>query len=225
MAQHLIQAKNQQGTTMKITTGFIAAATLATLVSISGCDNFCFGDNAVCFLEDIDIKERQYQPESGMFMVTLEADGEFNSHQFTLGDLQTIEELSFGIRDAKVLRSYTAVKKVHTLNADALKTYQQEYVLPGKECPVSFMHQNLQSMLLIPASDAVAKQLEFFDIPFDGKGTPFKLRGHYMQHKHSYFIDGGKTFTLDLPTYENAMSNFGSARHTFNYFLVTEVYP
>lgn len=60
------------------------------------------------------------------------------------------------------------------LNAAALKTYQQEYVLPGKDCPVTFMHQNLQSMLLIPATDAIAKQLEFFDIPFDGKGAPLK---------------------------------------------------
>lgn len=210
---------------MKIPKGFIAVATLTILINLSGCDNFCFGDNAVCFLEDIEIKERMYQPEADTFTVTLEADGEFNSHQFTLGDLQTIEELSFGMRDAKVLRSYTAIKKVHTLNAAALKTYQQEYVIPGKDCPVSFMHQNLQSMLLIPANDAVAKQLELFDIPFDGKGTPFKLRGHYMQHKQSYFIDDGKTFTLSLPTYENAMSNFGSARHSFIYFLVTEVYP
>lgn len=210
---------------MKITRGFIAAATLATLVSISGCDNFCFGDNAVCFMDDIEIKERIYQPEANTFTVTLDAEGEFNSHQFTLGELQTIDELSFGIRDASVLRKYAAVKKVHTLNAAALKTYQQEYVIPGKECPVSFMHQNLQSMLLIPANDAVAKQLEYYDIPFDGKGTPFKLSGHYMQHKHSYFIDDGKTFTLTLPNYESAMSNFGSARHTFIYFLVTEVYP
>jgi len=210
---------------MKITRRLIAAATLATLVSISGCDNFCFGDNAVCFMDDIEIKERIYQPETNTFTVTLDAEGEFNSHQFTLGELQTIDELSFGISDASVLRKYAAIKKVHTLNATALKTYQQEYVIPGKDCPVSFMHQNLQSMLLIPANDEVAKQLEFFDILFDGKGTPFKLSGHYMKHKHSYFIDGGKTFTLDLPTYESAMSNFGSARHTFIYFLVTEAYP
>lgn len=210
---------------MKITRGFIAAATLVTLASMFGCDNFCFGDNAVCFMDDIEIKERIYQPEANTFTVTLDAEGEFNSHQFTLGELHTIDELSFGIRDASVLRKYAAVKKVHTLNATALKTYQQEYVIPGKDCPVSFMHQNLQSMLLIPANDAVAKQLEFFDIPFDGKGTPFKLSGHYMKHKHSYFIDGEKTFTLTLPKYESAMSNFGSARHTFIYFLVTEVYP
>src|SRR5690606_34726656 len=129
------------------------------------------------------------------------------------------------ISDAAVIRKYSAVKKVHTLNAGALKTYHQEYVLPGKECPVSFMHQNLQSLLLIPVNDEVAKQMEFFDIPFDGRGTPYQLRGYNMRHKHSYFIDNGKTFTVSLPTYESAMSNFGSARHTINYFLVTEVYP
>ena len=210
---------------MKITRGFIAAATLTILVSLSGCDNFCIGDNLVCFMDGIEIKERLYQPETKTFTVTLDAEGEFNSHQFTLGELQTIDELSFGIHDASVLRKYTAVKKVHALNAKALKTYQQEYVIPRKDCPVSFMHQNLQSLLLIPATEAIAKQLEFFDIPFDGKGTPFKLSGHYMKHNHSYFIDAGKTFTLSLPTYESAMSNFGSAGHTLIYFLVTEVYP
>jgi hypothetical protein len=210
---------------IKITQRFITAIALVTLIGLSGCDNVCFGDNAVCFMDDIEIKERLYQPEANSFTVTLEADGEFNSHEFALSKLQTLEELSFGISDASVLRKYSAVKKVHTLNAAALKTYHQEYVLPGKECPVSFMHQNLQSLLLIPANDEVAKQMEFFDIPFDGRGTPFKLRGHSMKHKHSYFIDNGNTYTVKLPTYETAMSNFGSARHTIRYFLVTEVYP
>jgi hypothetical protein len=210
---------------MKLLRSFFAAPILVALIGVSGCDNFCFGDNAVCFMDDIEIKERVYQPEANTFTVTLDAEGEFNSHQFTLGELQTIDELSFGIRDASVLRKYGAVKKIHTLNASALKTYYEQYVIPGNDCPVSFMHQNLQSMLLIPATDAVAKQLEFFDIPFDGKGTSFKLSGHYMQHKQSHFIDNGKTFTLTPPTYENAMSNFGSAHHKFIYFLVTEVYP
>ena len=192
---------------------------------MSGCDNFCFGDTPLCFRDEIKIKERLYEPESDTFTINLEADGEFNSHQFSLKPLQTIDELSFGVYDAAVLRQYTAIKKVHILSAAAFNTYQQQYVIPGKNCPVSFMHQNLQSLLLIPANDAVALQLETYDIPFDGHGTPFKLQGHYMQQKHSYFIDDGQTITQTLPAYESAMSNFGSARHTLHYFLVTEVNP
>ncbi len=211
-------------TTMKIMRLLPTASILATLISLSACDNFCFGDSALCFVENIKVKERIYQPENHAFTLKLDAEGEFNSHQFTLAERQTIEELSFGVFSANVLEKYGAVKKIHTLNASALKTYHEQYVIPGKDCPVSFMHQNLQSMLLIPATGAVAKQLKSFDIPFDGRGTSFKLGGHYMQHKQSYFIDNGKTSTLTLPTYENAMSNFGSAHHKFIYFLVTEVY-
>lgn len=210
---------------MKILQRLLASCTALALLSLSGCDNFCFGDNAVCFMDDIKIKERIYQPESNSFTVTLEADDEFNSHEFTLSPVQVIDDLSFGISDASVLRGYGAVKKIHILSPSALNTYRQEYVTPGKDCPVSFMHQNLQSLLLIPVSDAVANQLETYDIPFDGRGTAFKLKGHFMQHKHSYFIDDGKTFTLTPPTYENAMSNFGTARHTLNYFLVMEINP
>lgn len=210
---------------MKTIKGLLTSLTLLALTGLSGCDNFCFGDNAVCFTDDIEIKERHYLPESNSFTVTLEADGEFNSHQFTLSPLQILDDLSFGVFDAETLRGYAVVKKIHTLSVSALQTYRQEYVIPGKDCPVSFMHQNLQSLLLIPANDAIAKQLEAYDIPFDGRGTAFKLRGHAMQHKHSYFINDGKTFTLSLPAHETAMSNFGTARHKFNYFLVTDVYP
>ena len=210
---------------MRALKGLLISIVLLTLIGISGCDNFCFGDNLVCFTQDVVIKERLYAPESNSFTVTLTADDEFQSHQFTLAPLQTIDELSFGVWDIAVLRTYGAIKKIHVLNASALHTYQQEYVIPRKECPVTFMHQNLQSMLLIPANDAVAQQLENYDIPFDGHGTPFKLQGHHMQHNHSYFIEDDEMIDLTLPKYETAMSNFGTARHQFQYFLVTGVYP
>lgn len=193
------------------------------LIFMSGCDNFCFGDNALCFMDEIEIKERLYQPDSNTFTLNLEADGEFNSHQFSLKPLQTLDEISFGVYDAAVLRKYTAIKKVHVLSASAQKTYQEKYVIPGKNCPVSFMHQNLQSLLLIPANDDIARQLETYDIPFDGRGTPFKLQGHFMQQKHSYFVKDGEKITQTLPRHENAMSNFGSAHHKLHYFLVTEI--
>lgn len=207
---------------MNLSKCLIITVTFILLTGIYGCDNACFGGGP-CGKDDIEIKERVYEPESNNFRVDLDDDGEFNSHQFTLGELETIDELSFGVHDAGPLRLYAGIKKIHILNASALKTYQQEYVIPGKDCPVSFMHQNLQNLLLVPVNDAIAQKLENYDIPFDGRGTPFKLEGHFMQHKHSYFIDDGETFTLDIPKYESAMSNFGSAQHKINYFLVTSI--
>jgi hypothetical protein len=206
---------------MKTSKSSFVAIILTAFVT-SGCDNICSGDGA-CGYDDIEIKERIYEPESNNFTVALDDDGEFNSHQFTLGELETIDELSFGVQDAGPLRLYNGIKKIHILNASALKTYKEKYVIPGKDCPVSFMHQNLQNLLLVPANDVIAQKLESYDIPFDGRGTSFEIEGHFMEHKDSYFIEDGEKVTLDIPQYETAMSNFGTAQHKINYFLVTKL--
>jgi hypothetical protein len=201
----------------------IKALVIVLSLSLYGCDSFCIG--GTCFMDEPVLKERVYDEDKKYFHIELDRDGEFNSHTFRLGKLETIEQLSFGVHDAHLFRKYTAVKKIHILSNAALNTYRKQYLIPGIGCPASFMNQNLQSMLLIPANEAVAKQLEVYDIPFDGRGTAFKLTGHTMAHDSSYFIDNGKTFTLDLESYESVMSNVGSAQHPLHYFLVTDVNP
>jgi hypothetical protein len=193
------------------------------LLGLSGCDNFCIG--GACTGNAPIIKERVYEPAAQRFYIEVDRDGEFNAHTFKLGELKTVEHLSFGVHDALLLRKYTAVKKIHILSDSALNTYREQYLIPGKDCPASFMNQHLQSLLLIPANEAVAKELETYDIPFDGRGTSFKLTGHTMIHDNSYFIRKGKTFTLDIAKHESVMSNVGSARHPLHYFLVTEINP
>ena len=208
---------------MKLQFHLYKALLVLLTLSLYGCDSFCIG--GACFTDEAILKERRYEPDKNQFHLEVDRDGEFNSHTFTLGKLQTIEQLSFGVHEANLCRKYTAVKKIHILSDSALTTYRNQYLIPGKGCPASFMNQNLQSLLLIPANEEVAKQLDSYDIPFDGRGTSFKLAGHYMTHKESYFIDDGKTFTLTLEKHESVMSNVGSARHPLHYFLVTEVYP
>jgi hypothetical protein len=192
------------------------------LLGLYGCDSFCIG--GACFGSTPTIKERVYEPTAQRFYIEMDLDGEFNAHTFKLGKLTTVEHLSFGVHDAFVHRKYSAVKKIHILSDSALNTYRQKYLIPGIECPASFMNQHLQSLLLIPANEAVAKQLETYDVPFDGRGTAFKLTGHAMTHDNSYFIDKGKKFMLNIAKHESVMSNVGSARHPLHYFLVTEIH-
>ncbi len=199
---------------------FFRSLLLLVCINLSGCGFCLFG---WCFVDEMEVKERTYDLENNSYTIVGDVDGEYTSHTFTLGKEQTIEELSFGIWDADTFRKYTAIKKIHILKDAALQTYREKYLIPGVGCPASFMNQNLQSLLLLPVSSAVGEELEAYDIPFDGRGTEFKLTGHYLKPRESYFLQGDKKWTLDLEDYESVVSNVGSARHKLHYFLVTSI--
>ncbi len=183
--------------------------------------SFCFFD--LSSWDGLEVKEQTYDPVNKTYVVTGNLDGEFKFHAFRLGEKQSIEKLSFGIDDATTFRKYTAVKRIHILAESAIATYYEKYVIPGIGCPASFMNENLQNLLLLPVSKDIAAKLEKYDIPFDGRGTKFKLTGHYLTHDNSYFIKKGKKWTLDIEEYESVMSNVGSAQRKVNYFLVTSI--
>lgn len=178
-----------------------------------------------CTSDEIQVSQRQYDPQAGRFVVEGDVQGEFHHYDFRLEDEKTVEKLSFGVRDLPHLANYSVVKGIHILSDSAAKTYQEEYLRPGKNCPASFMNQNLETLMLLPVDEKMAAKLEMYDIPFDGRGAPFRLRGHYMHSDGTYFMDGDKRHSLRLPTHESVMSNFGSASHAMHYFLVTEVEP
>ncbi|MES2674488.1 MAG: hypothetical protein V4660_09615 [Pseudomonadota bacterium] len=201
----------------------ISVIVIIVMVSQRGTSrfNFCFFD--LCSWEGLEVKERTYDPVHKTYVVTGNMGGEFNYHAFKLGEQQSIEKLSFGISDASTLRKYSAIKKVHILNESAIATYYEKYVIPGVGCPASFMNENLQNLMLLPVAQDIAEKLEQYDIPFDGKGTKFKLTGHYMTHDNSYFFKDEKKWTLDIEDYESVMSNLGSAQRKIHYFLVTSI--
>ena len=94
----------------------------------------------------------------------------------------------------------------------------------AKQCPAAFVHQNLETVLLIPVNDDVSKELDVYDLPFSPDGTPFKLEGYFMTSRASYFIKDGEPVDLTLATHEGALSNVGSAQHLIHYFLVTHIH-
>ena len=190
----------------------------------SSSTNFCIG-GLLCSADEIKISQRLYEPQAGRFVLEGEIGDEFHHFEYRLEDEQIVEKLSFGVRDVPLFADYSAVKGIHILRESAVKIYYEKYVIPGKGCPASFMNQNLETLMLLPVDENMTAQLEAYDIPFDGRGTPFRLRGHYMHDNGTYFIDDGKRYNLKLTTHESVMSNFGSASHAIRYFLVTEIEP
>jgi hypothetical protein len=194
------------------------------LVSLrmSGCRSFCV--LGFCSTDGLEVNQQNYDPINKTYLVAGNLNGQYTSYSFKLGDKQSIEKLSFGIEDATTFKQYTAIKKIHILDDSAIAAYYEKYVIPKVGCPASFMNQNLQNLLLLPVSKGIAKQLEQYDIPFDGKGTRFKLTGHYLTPDSAYFLkSNGEKWTLGLIEYEDVFSNIGSAQRKVHYFLVTAI--
>lgn len=194
---------------------------LLTLLSSCG-GSFCIG--GFCFVDEMKVEQRDYDPINNRYTIKGDVDGESTTHSFRMGDITRIDDLSFGVEDGAIYRDVTAIKSVSVLQPEAVQTYYNNYVIPGKSCPAWFMNKNLERMLLMPASDSVKAQLEDFDLPFDGKGTQFQLTGHPLEpHQSSFTTKDGKFYTLDLERYEQVHSNVGSARRKLRYFLVTSL--
>jgi len=200
-----------------------AFAVLCLSLFLTSCGgNFCIV--GFCFVDEMNVEERIYDPLNNSYTVKGDVDGEDTTHKFRMGDITEVDDLSFGVEDDHVLGNVTVVKTVFVLQPAAVQTYYDNYVIPGKGCPAWFMNKHLERMLLMPASDSIKEQLEDFDVPFDGKGTRFKLTGHPLEpHQSSFTTKDGKFYTLDLQRYEQVHSNVGSAKRKLRYFLVTEL--
>lgn len=194
---------------------------IALCCALASCDSFCI--LGFCSTKGLTQVERQLLPAENRYTVAGYLKKEFHSHSFVVSEEVTLQQLSFGIDEARNFQQYSAVKRIHQLNDQALKRYREEYLIPRKECPASFMNQHLQSLVLLPSNDNIATQLDVYDIPFDPTGTEFKLKGYYLTHEHSYFIRKGQKYNLSIVQHENVMSNVGSAKHKAFYFLVTAI--
>lgn len=193
---------------------------LMTLL-LSACGNFCVSD--ICTGSELDVSERNYDSTINEFTIIGEVDGDDISHSYALNKEKNIDDLSFGVSDAKLFRKYGAIKKIDILNAKALKTYMNNYVIPQKNCPAEFMKDNIETMMLIAATDDIAKELEEYDIPFDGKGTSFNLTGHNLTHISNRYLENGDSINLTIPKTIGVTSNVGSANRKVHYFLVTKI--
>lgn len=179
---------------------------------------------SLCFGAEFELKDRELSAENKTFRVAGTTGDEYSEHLFVLGEHTTYEGLSFGMEDSDIHLAITAKKRLHILNEAAYKIYIEQYLRVKKQCPASFVHQNLETVLLIPASDSIDRALDGYDLPFSPDGTPFKLGGHFMKSDSAYFIKDGVRFNLTLATHEAAASNVGSAQHLIHYFLVTQIY-
>lgn len=179
--------------------------------------SFCFGPS-------FELERREISEAEKMFTVTGYTDGEFTDHRFSLGEHGVYEGLSFGLEESNIYGSLTAKKRMHILNEKAYQTYLEKYLRVKKQCPAAFVHQNLETVLLIPASDEITQEFEDYDLPFSPDGTPFKFEGYIMTPKESYAINDGNRLELTLASHEGALSNVGSAQHLIRYFLVTHIH-
>jgi len=169
------------------------------------------------------VESRNVDVDRGEYTIRGEIDGDTVSHSFALAEGEVIEGLSFGLENAWAFRKYGGQKKIDMLSDFALDEYRRKYVIPGKACPASFMNRNLQSLVLIAATDRVASELEHFDLPFDGEGTRFRLNGHYLDHLSDRYMENGEKINLQAISHINISSNVGSAKRKVDYFLVTEI--
>ena len=176
-----------------------------------------------CFGKDYELQSRELSTEDNTFTVIGYSDDELTTHVFNLGESRIYEGLSFGLDDPEIYKSLTAKKRLQILNAAAYKTYTEKYLRVSNQCPASFIHQNLESVLLIPATDTLSKELENYHLAFSPDGTPFKLEGYFLTPLSSHIIKDGERVELTLATHEGALSNVGSANHKIHYFLVTRI--
>lgn len=177
-----------------------------------------------CFGPTFELERREISNTDNIFTVTGYAGDEFTESQFFMEKHGVYEGLSFGLEESHLHGSLTAKKRMHILNDRAYKTYVEKYLRVKKQCPVSFIHQNLETVLLIPASELIAQDFENYELPFSAEGTPFKFEGYFMSAKESYAIRDGNRLNITLASHEAAMSNKGSAQHLIRYFLVTRIY-
>ena len=177
-----------------------------------------------CFGPSFELEQREISTAKKTFTVTGYTDGEFSDHQFSLGEHGVYEGLSFGLEESDIYDSLTVKKRMHILNDKAYQTYLEKYLRVKKQCPASFVHQNLETALLIPASDEITQEFEHYELPFSPDGTPFKFEGYVMTPKESYAIRDGNRLEITLARHEGALSNVGSAQHLIRYFLVTRIH-
>ena len=92
-----------------------------------------------------------------------------------------------------------------------LKAYENTYLIPQKDCPAEFMNRRMRPLVLIGATNYIHTQLQEFDIPFEGYGTPFEIEGHRMNHASDRYMLNGENINKQI-----AISNA-------TYFLVTSL--
>lgn len=177
----------------------------------------CFG----CRYESV---ERNHSPQTAEFHVT--SDGTIGgvrareTHTYTLQEMSTLSGRSFGYSPAES-NSHGEAGRIYYLPADRLQQYNDEFLKPGKECPSSWMHQNLKAHVLVGATDDLAKQLRAHRFKIEYGGSPYSYRGHPMTYASS--LRHGKKMILAPPSHENAHSNVGYAETSYDYFLVTKI--
>lgn len=198
------------------------AGVLLCLTLLAACDGFCIGDS-LCGGDNFEATERSINSRGTEYTIAGKIDGDEVSHTFELFEKEKLEALSFGVENAWSFRSWGGQKKIDVLSDHALETYREKYVIPGKACPASFMNKNLQSIVLIAATQSVAMELEAYEIPFHGEGTEFALSGHYLEHMSDRYVENGIQQTRHIMDHIRIISNVGGARRNVEYFLVTEI--
>lgn len=171
----------------------------------------------------MEVSERQYDLMNDEFRLSGENRYGNVSMVFELQDHTTINALSFGEEQHGAFMKYGVVRGIQTLSDISLATYRNEYVIPGKHCPASFMNRNLRALMLVGASEAIDKELQEYRLEFDPLGTPFSVSGHPMRHLPERYAENGKPLNLTIPDYISIASNVGSANRPVTYFLVTEI--
>lgn len=194
---------------------------LLILTTLSGCGEFCVV--GFCAGTGLAVSEREYDLMNDEFRLTGKNTYGDVSMVYELQDLTTIDALSFGEEQHAMFEKYGVVNSMQTLSDSALETYRNEYVIPAKHCPASFMNKNLKALMLIGASDAVDQQLRKYKLAFDPEGTSFSVSGHKMKHLSHRYIENGKPLNFTIPEHISIRSNVGSASRHVTYFLVTEI--
>ena len=140
-------------------------------------------------------------------------------HTFKLSDPQTISGMSFRYRVVKGLKDQGEDVILYYLAPEQEAFYRSNYLDVGKECPASFIHKNLKAHVLIGANESITKKLVSHHYNFNHTGTPFIYEGHVMTYQSS--LADQKPAHVPPAEFEIGISNVGTVRTPYDYFLVT----